>query len=466
MKAVFSTVACLFLLLAHVNSDASASQIRDPYSVLGLNSSASDMEVEASLHRLMLRYHPSRYTAPDSEDVRKQIRSAYQIISDSRKGQASIAQSSNVLSFLNDLNKQLHEGNFDQAVAMVSELKSVPSGVLRAKGEPSVWAAFSAVIRQVTQDHWAPNLELLKSLVVVQGGRSEFEANSRKWLIAEMLIFTTVQSAEVLNSRDFSNYLNDLAAFIEQSRGSFDNSVTGQAESRRYGLSLSNVYVLAEHAAKHGIINNLESFVEFTNQYALDPIVRSRQSRYFDRLQLTDGKLDLLERLARTASASTLSKLLARLSSDEAALKLFRAWSESDSRPPARADEILEILSALRFKRPLVASLREVQFDNYEQNKLDFLDFKFADDFRLVLSNQKKENAVQLEKISRKLVPEFHRTVRGPDDIKLFKELSRLTLGEYTAARVISAGFGARRKAIADHFNGEIDATVRCEFIF
>ena len=63
--------------------------MRDPYSVLGVSSNASDQEIKRAYRELARKYHPDNYAnnplADLAEEKMKEINEAYEILSDPEK---------------------------------------------------------------------------------------------------------------------------------------------------------------------------------------------------------------------------------------------------------------------------------------------------------------------------------------------------------------------------------------------
>lgn len=62
-----------------------AGAIRDYYEVLGVPRDADHKTIKNAYHRLAMKYHPDRNSAPDAEDRFKEIAKAYAILSDPNK---------------------------------------------------------------------------------------------------------------------------------------------------------------------------------------------------------------------------------------------------------------------------------------------------------------------------------------------------------------------------------------------
>jgi len=62
-----------------------ASVNRDYYEVLGVPRDADNKTIKNAYHRLAMKYHPDRNSAPDAEDRFKEIAKAYAILSDAKK---------------------------------------------------------------------------------------------------------------------------------------------------------------------------------------------------------------------------------------------------------------------------------------------------------------------------------------------------------------------------------------------
>lgn len=58
---------------------------RDYYEILGVPRDASRKTIKDAYHRLAMKWHPDRNTAPDAEDRFKEIATAYAVLSDPRK---------------------------------------------------------------------------------------------------------------------------------------------------------------------------------------------------------------------------------------------------------------------------------------------------------------------------------------------------------------------------------------------
>ncbi|MFT6835329.1 MAG: molecular chaperone DnaJ [Francisellaceae bacterium] len=61
---------------------------RDYYETLGVPKSASDAELKKSFRRLAMKYHPDRNPGPGGEEKFKEVKEAYEVLSDSQKRSA------------------------------------------------------------------------------------------------------------------------------------------------------------------------------------------------------------------------------------------------------------------------------------------------------------------------------------------------------------------------------------------
>ncbi len=58
---------------------------RDYYEILGINRNASDAEIKQAFRRLAMKHHPDRNPSADAEVKFKEIKEAYEVLSDNRK---------------------------------------------------------------------------------------------------------------------------------------------------------------------------------------------------------------------------------------------------------------------------------------------------------------------------------------------------------------------------------------------
>lgn len=108
--------------------------MNDPYSVLGVSSSASDDEIKRAYRELARKYHPDNYQdnplADLAEEKMKQINEAYEAIQKMREGGPSAQQSHRTYSGQSRdpafarIRAQINGGNLAQAEAALDEMSN------------------------------------------------------------------------------------------------------------------------------------------------------------------------------------------------------------------------------------------------------------------------------------------------------------------------------------------------------
>jgi curved DNA-binding protein CbpA len=162
--------------------------VKDYYAILGVNRSASEMEIKRAYRKLAVRYHPDKNPDPAAEQLFKEINEAYDVIGDPEKRRLYESRLANPFAEILQQEQQPRHRDpaYRKSTANAPPQKSERQKILELMAQYLPWAnkmiiASFAISVLLTLDYFLPKRVSLEKVLSAETTRTSAGRTATAW---------------------------------------------------------------------------------------------------------------------------------------------------------------------------------------------------------------------------------------------------------------------------------------------